>query len=121
MLGRRSVVLLLALTGALLAAVPSLAGGKPDKAPAQPPTDQLIVRLAPGATLDAESLAASAGVDLKKVRRLGDGSYVLKLPKRASADEVQAITSSLAARSDVALAEPDQLMAPLAAVPDDAM
>ena len=52
MSGRRLVVLFSALTGALLLAAPALAGGRPDKgAPAPPPTDQLVVRLAPGSTL----------------------------------------------------------------------
>jgi len=120
--GRRLVVLLSALTGALLLAAPALAGGRPDKgAPAPPPTDQLVVRLAPGSTLDASALAATAGVDLKNVRQLGDGSFVLKLGKRHSQADVQSISDRLTARSDVSSAEPDEMMQPLATTPNDPM
>ena len=76
---RRPLTLLLALAGALLVVAPAVAGGGPD---AQPPTDQILVRLAAGASLDASALDATAGVKLKQVRKLSDGSYVLKLPKR---------------------------------------
>ena len=107
MSGRRAVVLLLALAGALLAVSPASAGGKPGKAKGgEPPTDQLIVRPAAGQTLDASSLAVTAGVDLKKVRKLADGSYVLKLPRRASLDDVRAISARLDTRSDVAWPSP---------------
>ena len=80
---------------------------------AQPPTDQIVVRLAPGASLDASALDATAGIELKQLRRLVDGSYVLKLPKRHGRDAVQAITDKLAARGDVVSAEPDALLQPL--------
>ena len=85
---------------------------------AQPPTDQILVRLAADASLDASALDATAGVKLKQVRRLSDGSYVFKLPKRLGADEVRTITDRLAARGDVLSAEPDALMQPLS-VPTD--
>ena len=120
MSGRRLVVLLSALSGALLLAAPALAGGRPGKGPdPQPPTDQLVVRLAPGATLDASALAATAGVDLKKLRQLPDGSFVLKLGKRHSLADADAISARLAARADVASAEPDEMMVPFATTPND--
>ena len=86
---------------------------------AQPPTDQLVVRLAPGSTLDASALAATAGVDLKKLRQLPDGSFVLKLGKRHSLADADAISARLAARADVASAEPDEMMVPFATTPND--
>ena len=120
MSGRRLVVLLSALSGALLLAAPALAGGRPGKGPdAQPPTDQLVVRLAPGSTLDASALAATAGVDLKKLRQLPDGSFVLKLGKRHSLADADAISARLASRADVASAEPDEMMVPFATTPND--
>ena len=81
MFARRSLALLLALAAALLAAAPALAGGKPGAGPGPPgpPTDQLVIRLAPGKSLDTTALAATAGIDLKQLRKLADGSYVLKL------------------------------------------
>ena len=120
MSGRRLVVLLSALSGALLLAAAAFAGGKPDRGQdAQPPTDQLVVRLASGAALDAGALAATAGVDLKKVREIADGSFVLKLGERRSLADVEAISARLAARSDVASAEPDEMMVPFATPPND--
>ena len=119
MSGRRILTLLLAVAGALLAVVPALAGGKPGTGPAaQPPTDQIVIRLAPGRTLDTSALDATAGVDLTQLRRLGDGSYVLKLPKRKGLDAVREITAKLAARGDILSAEPDAMMQPLL-VPND--
>ena len=75
--------------------------------------------MAPGKSLDTASLDSTAGIDLKQLRRLGDGSYVLKLPKRHDADAVKAITDKLAARGDVVSAEPDAMMEPLAGIPSD--
>ena len=60
---RRPLTLLLALAGALLVVAPAMAGGGPD---AQPPTDQILVRLAADASLDASALDATAGVKLKQ-------------------------------------------------------
>ena len=120
MSGRRLVVLALVLSGALLTVSPAYPGGKPGKGkPDGAPTDQLIVHPADGQTLDAASLAATAGVDLKKVRKLADGSVVVKLPKRASLDDVNAISARLDTRSDVALAEADEMLQPLATAPND--
>ena len=122
MSGRRLVVLLSALSGALLLAAPAVAGGTPGKGPdAQPPTDQLVVRLAPGSTLDASALATTAGVDLKKVRQLADGSFVLKLGQRHSLADADAISARLASRADVTSAEPDRMMVPFATTPNDPM
>src|SRR6187399_3045745 len=95
---RRPLTLLLAFAGALFIVAPALAGGGPH---AQPPTDQILVRLAAGASLDASALDATAGVKLKHVRTLSDGTYVFKLPKRMGSDGVDAITGMLAARGDV--------------------
>ena len=116
MSGRRLAVLLSALTGALLLSAPALAGGGQS---AQPPTDQLVVRLASGSALDTSALAASAGVDVKKVRQLTDGSFVLKLGKRHSLADMRSISARVAARSDVASAEPDEMMVPFATTPND--
>ena len=121
MLPRQIGTVLFALVGALLLAVPALADDSP-RAPQAPaggqPTDQLVIRLAPGRSLDTAGLAATAGVDLRQLRMLSDGSYVLKLSGRHSAEAVQAITDKLAARGDVASVEPDEMMQPLQ-VPTD--
>jgi serine protease len=112
---RRQLTLVLAFAGALFVVAPAMAGGGPH---AQPPTDQILVRLAAGASFDASALDATAGVKLKHVRRLSDGTYVLKLPARLGSDGVQAISDRLAARGDVLSAGPDALMQPLS-VPTD--
>ena len=118
--GRRLLIALLVLATAFVAVAPAVAGDRPGgSGPAvEPPTDQIVIRLAPGKTLDTASLDATAGIDLRQLRRLGDGSYVLKLPKRHGRDSVRAITDSLAARGDVVSAEPDALMEPFA-IPND--
>ena len=115
MSARRPLTLLLAFAGALFAVAPAVASGGPH---AQAPTDQILVRLAAGASLDSSALDATAGVKLKHVRTLSDGTYVLKLPKRVGSDAVDAITDALAARGDVLSARPDALMQPLS-VPTD--
>ena len=74
--------------------------------------------MAPGASLDASGLSTSAGLELKVVRRLDDGSYVLKLPNRHALGLVRAITNKIETRSDVALAEPDAILQTLV-VPND--
>ena len=109
--GRRTLTLLLTLAASLLAVAPALADDRPGEA-AEPPTDQIVIRLASGKSFDAAGLDATAGVNLKHVRRLADGSYVLRLSKRHGSDALRAITSRLAARGDVVLAEPDALMQP---------
>jgi serine protease len=107
-------------TAFLLVAVSSATAGGPagQGAAGQPSTDQVVVRLAAGASLDASALGTTAGLELKTVRRLDDGSYVLKLPNRHALGLVRAITNRLEARSDVALAEPDAILQSLA-VPND--
>ena len=109
MSGRRLIVLLSALSGALLLAAPALAGGKPGKGPAaQPPTDQIVIQLAPGKSLDTSALASTAGVDLKQLRRLA--RRLVRPQARRSATPSRtgtAITDRLAARGDVVSAEPD--------------
>ena len=105
---------------ALVAAAPVTAGGRPGSSVAagELPTDQIVIRLAAGKSFDAVTLGASGGVDLKLVRRLTDGSYVVKLPNRRAIGLVRAITNRLAARGDVVLAEPDAMMQPLATPTD---
>ena len=110
MLIRHTFTFLFVIASTLLVAAPAVA--------AEQPTDQIVVRLASGATFDASSLDATAGVELTHVRRLDDGSYVLKLPNRHALGLVRAITHKLAARGDVVLAEPDTIMQPLA-TPND--
>jgi serine protease len=104
----------------LLVAVSSATAGGPagQVAAGQPSTDQVVVRLAAGASLDASGLSTSAGLELKTVRRLDDGSYVLKLPNRHALGLVRALTNRLETRNDVALAEPDAILQTLA-VPND--
>ncbi len=114
--GRRTLTLLLIAAALLVVALPASAGRGPGAAPAAQtvlPTDQIVVGLAAGAALDTGSLAATTGVDLKPLRRLGDGAYVLRLPQRSTADVVRALANALAARTDVLFAEPDALMEPL--------
>ena len=115
MFARRSLTLLLVLSAALLVVAPALAGGKPGGGPAAaPPTDQIVIRMASGKSLDTTSLDSTAGIDLTQLRQRADGTYVLKLPKRHDADAVKAITDKLAARGDVVSVEPDAMMEPLA-------
>ena len=85
---------------------------------AEATTDQIVIRLVGGATFDGSALDATAGVKLEHVRRLADGSYVLKLPNRHALGLVRAITQKLAGRTDVVLAEPDTIMQPFA-IPND--
>jgi serine protease len=114
-------MLVVALAAALVVVASAFAGGKHggEGTVAEAPTDQIVVRLVAGATLDDAGLDAAAGVKLKHVRRLDDGRYVLKLPKRARSADVSEITARLAARNDVLSAEPDAMMQPLA-IPNDA-
>ena len=114
MSARRPLTLLLAFAGALFVVAPAMAGGGPHAR--RRPTRSRPA--AAGASLDASALDATAGVKLKHVRTLSDGTYVLKLPKRVGSDEVSAITDRLAARGDVLSAGPDALMQPLS-VPTD--
>lgn len=102
----------------LVVAASAAAGGPSRAADAAPPTDQIVVRLADGVALDVATLGKTAGITLRRVRQLDDGSYVLKLPNRHALGVVRAITGRLASRDDVALAEPDALMSPLV-VPND--
>jgi serine protease len=103
-----------------LVVVATAAAGGPSAAAADaaPPTDQIVVRLADGVALDLTTLGKTAGITLRLVRRLDDGSYVLKLPDRHALGVVRAITVRLASRGDVALAEPDAVVTPLV-VPND--
>lgn len=107
------------MAAALLAVSFATAGGPRSAAgTAEPTTDQIVIRLVGGATFDGSALDATAGVKLEHVRRLADGSYVLKLPNRHALGLVRAITQKLAARTDVVLAEPDTIMQPFA-IPND--
>ncbi len=128
MLGRRSLLFALSLAAALIVAAPALAGGGGSGGSgsgrsfdsfreAEPPTDQIVLRLAPGASFDVASLEATAGMKLRRVRMRADGSYVIKLPNRRSLGLVQAITDKLSARGDVAAVEPDAMAHPLAVAP----
>lgn len=120
MLGRRALTFLFVIASALLGVAAAMAAGSSGAARTdlEQPTDQIVLRLAGGATFDATGLDATAGVPLSHVRRLDDGSYVLKLPNRHALGLVRAITQRLAARNDVVLAEPDAIMLPLA-TPND--
>ena len=104
----------------LLVAVSSATAGSPvgQGAADQPTTDQVVVRLATGASLDASALSVTAGLELKTVRRLDDGSYVLKLPNRHALGLVRAVSNRLETRGDVVFAEPDAVLQTLA-VPND--
>ena len=88
----------------LLVAVSSATAGGPagQGTAGQASTDQIVVRPAAGASLDASGLEHDSRRRAEEVRRLDDGSYVLKLPKRHALGPVRAITDRLAARSDVA-------------------
>jgi serine protease len=117
-LDRRRLALLFVTCATLVVGASAATGAPPVAAEAAPPTDQIVVQLAGGATPDAAALGNTAGVTLRVVRRLDDGSYVLKLPNRHALGVVRAITNRLAARSDVALAEPDAVLVP-STVPND--
>ncbi len=112
MSARRMFTYLFAFALGLCVAAPALA------ARTGAPTDRIVVRLTPGATLDAAALGATAGADLRMLRRLGDGSYVLRLSGRRGVAAVDAMAARLAARADVVLAETDLLMQPVA-IPND--
>ncbi len=110
----------LAAVLALLAFATGSAGAtaSPAGAPAQVPTDQIIVRPAERSLPDSASLAATAGEPVQQSRRLADGAYVLKLSGRRSPEKLAKIIERLAARGDIASAEPDALLLPLA-TPND--
>jgi serine protease len=116
-LNRRRLTLLVICFGLVIAAS-AAAGGPSVPTDDAPPTDQIVLRLADGAALDLTALDQTAGVTLRRVRQLDDGSYVLKLPNRHALGLVRAITNRLASRDDVDLAEPDAIALPLI-VPSD--
>ena len=118
-LDRRRFALLFVIGSTLVVAASAAADGTSVSvlADAAVPTDQILVRLAAGASLDASALGATAGVKLKHVRRLGRHIR----PQAAEASQRTgscAITERLAARGDVLSAGPDALMQPLS-VPTD--
>ena len=104
-LDRRRFALLFVIGSTLVVAASAAADGTSVSvsADAAVPTDQIVVRLAGAATLDVSALGKTARVTLRLVRRLDDGSYVLKLPNRHALGVVRAITNQLASRDDVAL------------------
>lgn len=91
-------------------------------------TNRIIVKLqnpapagarVPLAVNDMERLKARAGLSLRRLRTLADGSQVLELPAWKTEAEVAEIARRLVADPGVAVAEPDRLKKPLF-VPNDA-
>lgn len=122
----RAVVLLTAFMP--LAALQAASGRGQASVPApQPlPTDQILVKLrdhdlAKAASLSVQqvgSLSVTAGVFLQHLRPMSGNVQVFKLPGKMPVTEVRAIAARLAARPDVAYAEPDYVLYPMLA-PDD--
>jgi subtilisin family serine protease len=104
--------------GTLLAAAPSGVGNDY--------TDQLIVKFrdraqAQSSTLVRDSVAAlsaTAGVTLKHQRAMSGNQHVLKLPKRFTVTEAEALARKVAADPAVEYAEADRIMFPML-VPND--
>ncbi|HEY6075015.1 MAG TPA: S8 family serine peptidase, partial [Anaerolineales bacterium] len=84
------------------------------------PTDQIIVKFKPKSVdfrTNAQSLetvmgelSAAAGMEVQYVRPMSGDADVLRLQKRMSQDEAQAISQRLSALPDVEYAEPDAIM-----------
>ncbi len=97
-------------------------------APANAPTNQLIVHYAPQTSLQArrapsapermQQLSAAAGLSLAYVRAMSGEGHVLRLPEALPLEEVQAIAARLETLPEVAYAEPDARMFPTRA-PND--
>ncbi|UCH58580.1 MAG: S8 family serine peptidase, partial [Anaerolineales bacterium] len=125
-----SAILLFLLAGLAPGAVRSQASAlrQERERPGQVPTDQLIIKylesarlaLAGAAQLDELSrLSGVAGVELAYFRPMSGEAHVLKLPARLPEAQVAAIAARLAALPEVAYAEPDAIMQPLATTPND--
>jgi serine protease len=96
--------------------------------PANPPTDQLIIKyksgvehtgLSAAASDQMQTLSAVAGVPLTYFREMSGGAHVLKLSNRIPEAEVQAIAERLMALPEIAYAEPDRIKLPLGTTPND--
>jgi serine protease len=75
-------------------------------------TDQLIVRTQGNAAPDADALAADAGDpvdDAEVVRRMSDGSWVVRVDQRLDDADAEAVASEWEDRADVVTAEPDRI------------
>ena len=123
---RGRVAVLVVALAALAAVISGVPAGAAQPAPlpvaplVSPPTDQIIVRFrdAAGPTslsaadtaVLAERLSAAAGVSLRFVRPIADGTYVLRLPARVAVAEAADVSARLAALPDVEYAEPDAIM-----------
>ncbi|GAA3808877.1 S8 family peptidase [Cellulomonas soli] len=119
-----------AAPGTLPAAAPAAVA---PAAPADPgTTDRLIVKYrgqtpgsTPGATVQTvrgnriEDAAAPYGAGAEHVRDTTQGAQVWSLGKDLAVTDVQAIAAQVAADPTVEYAEPDRLLQPLAAAPDD--
>lgn len=96
--------------------------------PAQP-VNQIIVKLKFDPLREAYAemtsqmqsrLSSEAGVTLSNARLTGQGSYVLSLPSKMRAEEVQTLTAKLSSSADVLYAEPDLHM-DATVLPNDAL
>ncbi|MCB2177303.1 MAG: S8 family serine peptidase [Actinomycetales bacterium] len=141
-----SAVVALAGAGAAAATVPVRHGGSVAAAPADvsvpatapaivdrspaPQTDRLIVkyravRPGGGATTAGREdrvrrAAAGRGVDVEHLRDMSGGAQVWELGQALPVEEVEAVADAVvAADPTVAYAEPDRIMLPLAAAPND--
>jgi len=116
---RQTLSILTFLIGSALVVAPLLA--------ASPMTNRVIVKLHNPASagfrvpLDAdhmERLKARAGMSLRRLRTMSDGSQVLELPARMTETRVAEVARRLAADPGVAAAEPDRMKHPVL-VPND--
>ena len=91
------------------------------------PTDQIIISykassqalMTPAAAYQMTRLTQAAGVALEYVRSMVNNADVYKLPRRLPLADMQLIAEKLAALSDVAYAEPDQIRFPVISPPND--
>lgn len=89
-------------------------------------TDQLIIKyksssgpVIAGVEKESDSLSRTAGVQIQQGHARGNGVYVLHLPSKMPAQQVNAIVGRLAQRSDVLYVQPDYIVHSTALSPDD--
>lgn len=119
------------LTGGMLMASPAAAVGHAEQPPSadagkQPGTNRFVVkfadRAAPSAADRAESYVEAGvplGAAVTELRQTAAGATVVAVDRTLSAEETADVVRILAANPDVEFVEPDVLLQPAAAAPND--
>jgi serine protease len=130
---RRMLVIPMMVAGVLIGPENALsqvqdAPAKASVAPAELPTDRIIIKYKESAHLSASDVGPgsarlqvvnkAAGVSVSYDRAMSGDAHVLKLAGRLPEKEVQAIADEISALPDVEYAEPDRILRP-ALVPND--